>query len=91
MGVAPLDQINTIKQEILANKDVPDSRPIRHRVLVELVKQGGWIDERSFGLQVVGDFFRDLKGLLSIAPRVADASQGKFHSRLSLQLVEVRS
>lgn len=69
MGVAPLDQINTIKQEILANEDVPDSRPIRHRkVLVELVKQGGWIDERAFGLQVVGDFFRDLKGLLSIAP-----------------------
>jgi len=67
MGVAPLDQINKIKQEILANKEVPDSRPIRHRkVLVELVKQGGWIDERSFGLQVVGDFFR-LKGLLSIA------------------------
>jgi len=30
---------------------------------VELVKQGGWIDERSFGLQVVGDFFRDLKGI----------------------------
>jgi succinate dehydrogenase / fumarate reductase iron-sulfur subunit len=69
MGVAPLDQINKIKQEILANEEVPDSRPIRHRkVLVELVKQGGWIDERSFGLQVVGDFFRDLKGLLSIAP-----------------------
>jgi len=43
-----LDQINKIKQEILANEEVPDSRPIRHRkVLVELVKQGGWIDERS--------------------------------------------
>jgi len=69
MEVAPLDQITKIKQEILADKDVPDSRPIRHRqVLVQLVKQGGWIDERSFALQVVGDFFRDLKGLLSIAP-----------------------
>lgn len=69
MGVAPLDQINKIKQEILVDEDVPDSRPIRHRkVLVELVKQGGWIDERQFGLQVVGDFFRDLKGLLSIGP-----------------------
>ncbi len=69
MGVEPLEQINKIKQEILVHKDVPDSRPIRHRkVLVELVKQGGWIDERQFGIQVVGDFFRDLKGLLSIAP-----------------------
>ncbi len=69
MGVEPLEQINKIKQEILVNKDVPDSRPIRHRkVLVELVKQGGWIDERQFGLQVMGNFFRDLKGLLSIGP-----------------------
>lgn len=69
MDVAPLDQITKIKQEILSSEDVPDSRPIRHRqVLVELVKQGGWIDERSFALQVVGDFFRDLKGLLSIGP-----------------------
>ncbi len=69
MGVAPLDQITKIKQEILADNNVPDSRPIRHRkVMVELVKQGGWIDERSFALQVVGDYFRDLKGLLSIGP-----------------------
>lgn len=69
MGVAPLDQINKIKQEILPRKAATDSRSIRHRkVLVELVKQGGWIDERQFGLQVVGNFFRDLKGLLSITP-----------------------
>lgn len=69
MDVAPLDQINNIKQEILQRENVPDSRPIRHRqVLVELVKQGGWIDERLFALQVVGDYFRDLKGLLSIGP-----------------------
>ena len=69
MGVAPLDQINKIKQEILQDEDVPDSRPIRHRkVLVELVKQGGWIDERQFGLQVVGNYLRDLRGLLDIAP-----------------------
>lgn len=69
MGVAPLDQITKIKQEILASDDVPNSRPIRHRqVLVELVKQGGWIDERSFALQVVGNFFHDLRGLLSIGP-----------------------
>jgi len=69
MGVEPLEQINKIKQEILAHKDAQDSRSIRHRkVLVELVKQGGWIDERQFGLQVVGNFFRDLKGLFSIGP-----------------------
>jgi succinate dehydrogenase / fumarate reductase iron-sulfur subunit len=69
MDVAPLDQITKIKQEILADKNVPDSRPIRHRkVLVELVKQGGWIDERAFALQVTSDYFRDLKGLLSIVP-----------------------
>jgi succinate dehydrogenase / fumarate reductase iron-sulfur subunit len=69
MGVAPLEQINKIKQEIFALRDVPNSRPIRHRqVLIELVKQGGWVDERLFALQVVGNFFRDLRGLLSIGP-----------------------
>lgn len=69
MGVEPLEQINQIKQEILALKETQDSRSIRHRkVLIELVKQGGWIDERQFGLQVVGNYFHDLKGLLSIGP-----------------------
>lgn len=69
MEVAPLDQINKIKQEILPLKDAADSRSIRHRkVLVELVKQGGWIDERQFGLQVVGNFWQDLRGLLSLGP-----------------------
>ena len=37
-------------------------------MLVDLVKEGGWIDERQFGLQVVGNYFKDLKGLLSLAP-----------------------
>ena len=69
MEVAPLAQITKIKQEILERKHKSDSRSIRHRqVLVDLVKQGGWIDERQFGLQVVGNYFRDLQGLLSIAP-----------------------
>ena len=69
MGVAPLEQINKIKQEILDRKDVQDSRSIRHRkVLIDLVKEGGWIDERQFGLRVVGNFFRDLKGLFSLGP-----------------------
>jgi succinate dehydrogenase / fumarate reductase iron-sulfur subunit len=69
MEVAPLEQITKIKQEILERKEASDSRAIRHRkVLVDLVKQGGWIDERQFGIQVVGNYFRDLQGLLSLAP-----------------------
>ncbi len=69
MDVAPLDQISKIKQEILASNEDDTSRSIRHRrVLVDLVKEGGWIDERKFGLYVVGNYFRDLQGLLSLAP-----------------------
>jgi succinate dehydrogenase / fumarate reductase iron-sulfur subunit len=69
MGVAPLEQISKIKQEILDRKDAQASRSIRHRkVLIDLVKKGGWIDERRFGLQVVGNSFRDLKGLISLGP-----------------------
>lgn len=69
MEVAPLDQISEIKQAILQQKDSQASRAIRHRkVLLDLVKDGGWVDERKFGLYVVGNYFRDLKGLLSLAP-----------------------
>jgi succinate dehydrogenase / fumarate reductase, iron-sulfur subunit len=69
MGVEPMEQISKIKQQILARKDASVSRAIRHRkVLIDLVKQGGWIDERKFSLLVIGNYFRDLKGLLSIAP-----------------------
>nr|WP_225895412.1 succinate dehydrogenase/fumarate reductase iron-sulfur subunit [Dendronalium phyllosphericum] len=69
MDVAPLEQITKIKQEILSHKQVSDTRSIRHRkVLIDLVKEGGWIDERQFGLQVVGNYFKDLRGLLSLAP-----------------------
>lgn len=69
MEVAPMEQISKIKTEILERKDNQASRSIRHRkTLVELVKQGGWIDERLFGLQVVGNSFRDLRGLVSLAP-----------------------
>ncbi|MGI0489856.1 succinate dehydrogenase/fumarate reductase iron-sulfur subunit [Pantanalinema rosaneae CENA516] len=69
MEVAPLDQIGKIKNYILQRKDDQASRSIRHRkVLIELVKQGGWIDERLFGLKVVGNSFRDLRGILSLAP-----------------------
>jgi succinate dehydrogenase / fumarate reductase, iron-sulfur subunit len=80
MEVAPMDQITKIKQEILDRKQADDSRSIRHRkVLIELVKQGGWVDERQFGLKVVGNSFKDLKGLLSIAPLgIKMLTRGKF-------------
>jgi len=69
MDVAPMDQIGKIKQEILDRKDSQASRQIRHRkVLIDLVKKGGWIDERQFGLQVVGNSFRDIQGLISLGP-----------------------
>lgn len=69
MEVAPMDRISQVKGEILARNDRSVSRPIRHRkVLVDLVKSGGWIDERQFGIQVVGNYFRDLQGLMSLAP-----------------------
>ena len=69
MEVAPMDQIGKIKQEILERKDDQASRQIRHRkTLISLVKRGGWVDERMFGIQVVGNSFRDIKGLLSLGP-----------------------
>jgi succinate dehydrogenase / fumarate reductase iron-sulfur subunit len=69
MDVAPMDQISKIKQEILQRKDDQASRSIRHRkVLVDLVKEGGWIDERKFGLRVVSNSFRDWRGLISLGP-----------------------
>jgi len=80
MEVAPLEQITKIKQEILARKQADESRSIRHRkVLIDLVKAGGWIDERQFGIQVVGNYFRDLRGLLSLAPLgLRMIAKGKF-------------
>lgn len=69
MEVAPMDQISKIKSAILDQQETQLSVSIRHRkTLVELVKQGGWVDERQFGLRVVGNSFRDLRGLLSLAP-----------------------
>ncbi|MDJ0717925.1 MAG: succinate dehydrogenase/fumarate reductase iron-sulfur subunit [Prochloraceae cyanobacterium] len=80
MEVAPLDRISQIKQQILETKDAGASRSIRHRkVLVDLVKSGGWIDERKFGLFVVGNYLRDIKGLLSIFPLgLRMLAKGKF-------------
>jgi succinate dehydrogenase / fumarate reductase iron-sulfur subunit len=80
MDVAPMDQIGKIKEEVLARNDAQASRSIRHRkVLVELVKQGGWVDERRFGVRVVGNSFRDVKGLVSLGPLgLRMLAQGKF-------------
>jgi succinate dehydrogenase / fumarate reductase iron-sulfur subunit len=80
MGVAPMDQIGKIKQEILDRKDDQASRQVRHRkTLINLVKQGGWVDERKFGVQVVGNSFRDIKGLLSLGPLgLRMIARGKF-------------
>jgi succinate dehydrogenase / fumarate reductase, iron-sulfur subunit len=67
--VEPLDRISQIKHEILQNPDLPDSTAQRHRhTMVELVKTDGWIDESKFGIKVVGDNFKDLKGFMSIVP-----------------------
>lgn len=80
MDVAPMDQIGKIKEQILAQKKKDVSRPIRHRqVLIDLVKQGGWVDERKFGLMVVGNYFRDVQGLMSLAPLgLRMLASGKF-------------
>lgn len=62
--VAPLDQITQIKGELLRRKDPAENRPIRHRkTLLDLVQQGGWVDERRFALLVMG-----LQGMGEIFP-----------------------
>jgi succinate dehydrogenase / fumarate reductase iron-sulfur subunit len=69
MEVAPLDQISKIKSEILDRKDRHSSLPVRHRkLLLELVSQGGWIDERKFALILMTNYLQDLKGLIKITP-----------------------
>ncbi len=80
MEVAPMDQISHLKEEILDRNDAQSSRAIRHRkVLIDLVKEGGWIDERKFGVYVVGNYFKDLEGLLSLAPLgLRMLTSGKF-------------
>ena len=83
MEVAPLDQITDIKQDALHRAPAAvtsSSRAIRHRrAMVSLVKSGGWVDERKFGVEVVGNYFRDLRGLLSLAPLgLRMIARGKF-------------
>lgn len=80
MEVAPMDQITKIKHEILERKNAGDSTPVRHRkVLVDLVKQGGWVDERKFGILVIGNYLRDVKALLGLGPLgLRMIGRGKF-------------
>jgi len=100
MEVAPMDQISKIKGEILQRKET-GSMAIRHRkMLIELVKQGGWIDERKFGLLLTSNYFRDLKGFLQILPvgwkmllsgklpKKFEASQGTQEVRSLIEAVQ---
>lgn len=73
MEVEPLDQISKIKTEILAVaptfKSEASQKAVRHRqTMVDLVKTGGWIDERRFGLKVLTNNLRDWGGLASLVP-----------------------
>lgn len=69
MDVAPMDRIGEIKQAVLSRETAETSRPVRHRkAMIDLVKRGGWVDERQFGLIVVGNYMRDLQGLASLGP-----------------------
>jgi succinate dehydrogenase / fumarate reductase, iron-sulfur subunit len=81
MDVAPLDQITQIKTQRLAQASDPsEPRSVRHRrAMIDLVTQGGWIDERRFGLMVMGNRFRDLSGLWSLVPLgIRMLAKGKF-------------
>jgi succinate dehydrogenase / fumarate reductase, iron-sulfur subunit len=80
MEVAPLDQITHIKEQRLAQATDSEPRSIRHRqAMIALVAEGGWIDERRFGLEVVGNRFRDLRGLWSLIPLgLRMIAKGKF-------------
>jgi succinate dehydrogenase / fumarate reductase, iron-sulfur subunit len=69
VGVQPLDRISQVKQEILRDRNLPESTAQSHRhTMVELVKEAGWIDESKFGVKVVGNNFTDIKGILSLIP-----------------------
>ncbi len=95
MDVAPLDQISQIKSGVLQRQDAQASRSVRHRkVLVDLVQQGGWIDERKFGFKVVGNNFKDVQGVLGLIPLgLRMLQRGKFPSTFeaSAGVSEVRS
>ncbi|NJM66599.1 MAG: succinate dehydrogenase/fumarate reductase iron-sulfur subunit [Acaryochloris sp. RU_4_1] len=101
MGVAPLDQISQIKAGIFQQTALPSTRPLRHRqTLIDLVQKGGWVDERKFGLQVLGNNCKDIPGLWSLIPlgwqllihgkfpRTFEASQGTQEVRSLIQSIK---
>ncbi|MBF2057600.1 MAG: succinate dehydrogenase/fumarate reductase iron-sulfur subunit [Cyanobacterium sp. T60_A2020_053] len=95
MDVAPLTQITKIKSRLLDTESPKDNTPVRHRkVLVDLVKEGGWVDERKFALFVIGNYFRSVKGLLSLIPvglKVVGAGKMPFSFEPSEGAGEVKS
>lgn len=69
MEVAPLDQISKIKEEILERKDEVSSQPVRHRkLLLELVKEGGWLNERKFAIKLFSYSFKASQELIKLGP-----------------------
>jgi succinate dehydrogenase / fumarate reductase iron-sulfur subunit len=80
MEVEPMEQIGLIKQQVLQSIDLEETIAVRHRrVLIDLVKQGGWIDERRFAILVLGNSFKDIKALLKLFPLgIRMVISGKF-------------
>ena len=69
MEVAPLDRISEIKSDILARNDAKSSQPVRHRkLLVGLVEEGGWIDERKFATRLYSFSLAGLRQLVGLGP-----------------------
>ncbi|MBC8121682.1 MAG: succinate dehydrogenase/fumarate reductase iron-sulfur subunit [Gemmatimonadaceae bacterium] len=70
-GVQPLDQIQKIRQALLAKEDLPINTAIRHRkALIKQIKESGWLDEVKFALEVFGHTPRGLLGLLPLGIRM---------------------
>ena len=69
MEVAPLDRISEIKSDILARNDARSSQPVRHRkLLLDLVEEGGWIDERKFATRLYSFSLAGLRKLAGLGP-----------------------
>jgi succinate dehydrogenase / fumarate reductase iron-sulfur subunit len=79
MDVAPMEQIGKIKQEILDRQTEQTNRSVRHRkVLIDLVKEGGWIDERPLWSQSRRQLVPRLARLGELGtPWVANAGAGQ--------------
>lgn len=57
VGVQPLDRISEIKQILLTDRQTKITTAVKHRrVLIDLVKKSGWLDEALFAFKVVNLF-----------------------------------